>query len=67
MMIWKSFKCYFRHKKNGMNIQELVVRLRIEEVNYGSEEMFYYVCGYYNCDKIDHNKNHKANVGDIVI
>ena len=50
-----------------MNIEELIVRLRIEEVNNGSKEMFYYVCGYYNCDKIDHNKNHKANVGDIVI
>ena len=50
-----------------MNIEELIVRLRIEEVNNGSKEMFYYVCGYYNCDKIGHNKNHKTNVGDIVI
>ena len=50
-----------------MNIEELIVRLRIEEINNGSKKMFYYVCGYYNGDKIDHNKNHKANVGDIII
>ena len=45
-----------------MNIEELIVRLRVEEVNNGLKEMFYYVC-----DKIGHNKNHMANVGDIFI
>ena len=33
VMIWNGFLYYFRHKKNGMNIQELIVRLWIEEVN----------------------------------
>ena len=38
VMIWKGFKCYFRHKRNEMNIEKLSVRLRIEEVNNGSKE-----------------------------
>ena len=46
-----------------MNIQKLIVRLRIEEVNNNSKEMFYYVCGYYNCDKIDHNKKPQGQCG----
>ena len=53
------------HIWDEMNIEELIVRLRIEEVNNDLKEMFYYICGNYNCDKIGHNKNHKANVGEL--
>ena len=64
-MIWKGFKCSFKHKRNKTNIQELFVRLRIEEVNNGSEnDVLLCFFGLCKCDKIGHKKNHKANKVD---
>ncbi|KAL2466528.1 Retrovirus-related Pol polyprotein from transposon TNT 1-94 [Abeliophyllum distichum] len=34
---WKDFKNYLKHKRKEMNIEELIVRLRIEENNKSSE------------------------------
>ncbi|XP_048134026.1 uncharacterized protein LOC125314837 [Rhodamnia argentea] len=34
---WKDFKNYLKHKRKEMNLEELIVRLRIEEDNRGSE------------------------------
>ena len=30
---WKDFKNYFKHKRNEMNVEELIIRLRIKEDN----------------------------------
>ena len=30
---WKDFKNYLKHKRKEMNVEELIVRLRIEEDN----------------------------------
>ena len=47
---WKDFKNYLKHKRNEMNIGDLVIRLCIEEDNRGSEQ------------KVAHNPNEaKAN------
>ena len=35
---WKDFKSYLKHKCKEMNLEELIVRLRIEEENCGSEK-----------------------------
>ena len=35
---WKDFKNYFKHKRNEMSIEDLIIRLRIEEDNRGSEK-----------------------------
>ena len=35
---WKNFKNYLKHKRKEMNLEELIVRFRIEEVNRGSEK-----------------------------
>ena len=35
---WKDFKNYLEHKRNEMSIEDLVIRLRIEEDNRGSEK-----------------------------
>jgi len=35
---WKDFKNYLKHKRKEMNIEELIVRLRIEEDNRGSKK-----------------------------
>ena len=34
---WKDFKKYFKHKQKEMNLEELIVRLHIEEDNRGFE------------------------------
>ena len=34
---WKDFKNYLKHKRKEMNLEELIVRLRIEEDNRGLE------------------------------
>ena len=47
---WKDFKNYLKHKRKEMSIKDLVIRLRIEEDNKGSEK------------KMAHNPNEaKAN------
>ncbi|XP_052291672.1 uncharacterized protein LOC107178598 [Citrus sinensis] len=35
---WKDFKSYLKHKRNEMNIEGLVVKLRIEEDNRNAEK-----------------------------
>ena len=35
---WKDFKNYLKHKRKEMNIEELIVRLRIEKDNRGSKK-----------------------------
>ena len=35
---WKDFKSYLKHKRKAMNLEELVVRLRIEEDNRRAEK-----------------------------
>ena len=35
---WKDFKIYLKHKRKEMNVEELIVRLRIEEDNRRSEK-----------------------------
>ena len=37
---WKDFKNYLKHKRKEMNVEELIVRLRIEEDNRGSEKKY---------------------------
>ena len=47
---WKDFKNYLEHKRMEINIEDLVIRLHIEEDNRGSEK------------KMTHNPNEaKAN------
>ena len=35
---WKDFKNYLKHKRKEMSIEDLIIRLRIEEDNRGSEK-----------------------------
>ena len=34
---WKDFKNYLKHKRKEMSLEDLIVRLRIEEDNRNSE------------------------------
>ncbi|XP_073120603.1 uncharacterized protein [Henckelia pumila] len=38
---WNDFKNYLKHKRKEMNVEELIVRLRIEEDNKSSERRLY--------------------------
>ncbi|KZV42753.1 hypothetical protein F511_07450 [Dorcoceras hygrometricum] len=38
---WKDFKNYLKHKRKEMNVEELIVRLRIEEDNRNSERCLF--------------------------
>ncbi|KZV16328.1 hypothetical protein F511_27147 [Dorcoceras hygrometricum] len=38
---WKEFKNYLKHKRKEMNVEEPIVRLRIEEDNRNSERRFF--------------------------
>ena len=35
---WKYFKNYLKHKRKEMSIEDMIIRLRIEEDNRGSEK-----------------------------
>ena len=35
---WKEFKNYLKHKRKEMSLEELIMRLRIEEDNRNSEK-----------------------------
>ncbi|XP_073270454.1 uncharacterized protein [Primulina huaijiensis] len=39
--VWKDFKNYLKHKRKEMNVEELIVRLRIEEDNKSSERRLF--------------------------
>lgn len=36
--LWKDFKCYLKHKRKEMTMEDLIVRLRIEEDKINSEK-----------------------------
>ncbi|XP_070024701.1 uncharacterized protein [Nicotiana sylvestris] len=38
-LLWKDFKNYLKHKHNEMMLEDLIVRLRIEEDNKAAEKM----------------------------
>lgn len=56
----KDFKNYLKHKQKEMNIEELIVRLRIEEYNWSSDRrMFTLVTVKVNM--IEHGQNLKPH------
>ena len=38
---WNDFKNYLKHKRNKMNVEELVIRLRIEEENKSASKNYF--------------------------
>jgi len=36
--LWKDFKNYLKHKRKEMSLEDLIVRLRIEEDNKAAEK-----------------------------
>ncbi|KAL4615008.1 hypothetical protein ACB092_07G093300 [Castanea dentata] len=54
---WKDFKNYLKHKRKEMRLEDLIMRLRIEEDNHSSEKA---VGNHYmesKANTVEHNKN----------
>ena len=67
---WKDFKNYLKHKRKEMNVEELIVRLRIEEDNRRSEkrgsfqsEVKANVCGAWSELKVQKENNQRGQSG----
>ena len=61
---WKDFKNYLKHKRKEMRLEDLIVRLRIEEDNHSSERV---VGNHYMESKaniVQRNKNKRKYYGE---
>ena len=61
---WKDFKNYLKHKRKEMRLEDLIVRLRIEEDNHSSKRA---VGNHYMESKaniVEHNKNKRKYSGE---
>ena len=61
---WKDFKNYLKHKKKEISIEDLIIRLRIEEDNRGFEKKGAHNPGDVKANFVEHgqcSKFKKAN------
>ena len=52
--IWKDFKNYLKHKRKEMSIEDLIIRLHIEEDNRGSEKKWAHNLGEAKANFVEH-------------
>ena len=57
---WKDFKSYLMHKRKEMNIEKLVVKLRIEEDNRNAEKRE--VISVAKANVVEHGPKNKKNI-----
>ena len=57
---WKDFKNYLKHKRKEMNVEELIVRLRIEEDNKSSEKKLFNP-SVAKANVVEHGQSFKIN------
>ena len=56
---WKDFKNYLKHKRKEMCIEDLVVRLRIEEYNRGSEKKVAHFSNKAKANFFEHGQSYR--------
>ena len=61
---WKDFKNYLKHKRKGMSIEDLVIRLRIEEDNRGSEKKMAHNPNEAKANFVEHGQSSKIKKGN---
>ena len=61
---WKDFKNYLKHKRKEMSIEDLVIRLRIEEDNKGSERKMSHNPNEAKANFVEHGQGSKFNKGN---
>ena len=68
---WKDFKNYLKHKRKEMNVEDLVIRLRIEEDDRGSKKKGAHNLGKAKANFVEHGqvsktKKHHKGKGSTV-
>ena len=58
---WKYFENYLKHKRKEMNIEDLIIRLCIEEDNRGSEKKGAHNSGKAKANFVEHGQSSKFN------
>ena len=61
---WKDFKNYLKHKRKEMSIEDLVIRLRIEEDNKASEKKMAHNPNEAKAKFLEHGKGSKFKKGN---
>ena len=61
---WKDFKNYLKHKRMEMSIEDLVIRLRIEEDNKGSERKMAHNPNEAKANFVEHGQGSKFKKGN---
>jgi hypothetical protein len=56
---WKEFKNYLKHKRKEMKLEDLIVRLRIEEDNRTSEKAMWNQTIESKANVVEHNNKNK--------
>ncbi|WJZ94150.1 hypothetical protein VitviT2T_013032 [Vitis vinifera] len=57
---WKDFKNYLKHKRKEMSIEDLIIRLRIEEDNRRSEKKGAHTLNEAKANFVEHGQSSKA-------
>ncbi|KAL6331736.1 hypothetical protein AAG906_016732 [Vitis piasezkii] len=57
---WKDFKNYLKHKRKEMSIEDLIIRLRIEEDNRRSEKKGAHTLNEAKANFVEHGQSHKS-------
>ena len=61
---WKEFKNYLKHKRKEMSIEDLVIKLRIEEDNRGSEKKMAHNPNEAKANFVEHGQSSKFKKGN---
>ena len=63
-LFWKDFKNYLKHKRKKMSIEDLVIRLRIEEDNRGSKKKVVHNPNEAKANFVEHDPSSKIKKGN---
>ncbi|WKA09039.1 hypothetical protein VitviT2T_026717 [Vitis vinifera] len=61
---WKDFKNYLKHKRKEMSIEDLIIRLRIEEDNRRSEKKGAHTLNEAKVNFVEHGQSSKAKTNN---
>ena len=59
-LAWKDFKNYLKHKRKEMSIEDLIIRLRIEQDNKRSEKKWANILNEAKANFVEHGHSSKA-------
>ena len=63
-LTWKDFTNYLKHRRKEMSIEDLIIRLRIEEDNRGSEKKMAHNPNEAKANFLEHGQSSKFKKGN---